>query len=525
MAGPGYSLGMIFASEMFGMWMVIMIALGTVANHVLSPTTGHNLGYLGVACGFGFAFSFAIMAFGSVSAMLNPAAAMSMLVAGNIKVDAFFVAVIAEVIGAFLGGLCLYLIYTPQLHKPGSHNFSYRLWIETSKASIQMSRELKKERKAKAALKKEAIRKKKEEIAAKHTARKLAKAAGASAEEVATATEPEVFQDAEAALAARDKPDDIEVKEFGAMEDTDDDPFLGIWVTRPAVWAPLQSFMTEFIFTFIFLMLVNLTAARGQYLYQPSYGLYANIMQPVVIGFIIAASILAAGPTGFAGNPARDLGPRIAHWLLPLPKSKKIGSEWKYAWIPVIAPLCAGAAAGGLYQAWLPQLKGTVKAGEFLSRSDAGSRRARTVFFFSSVSSRLRPSHPLLKPTHKQTPTPSPPTLWPRPPSSSRSRATRLVRLPRSPWVKTPRRASARWARPSRAPWACRPSAPSRSPAEERKDTPIGKCDDGATHTHFVGFFGLDTDDAREEEENFCGGAGSEQQQNNAFHANKTVFR
>jgi glycerol uptake facilitator-like aquaporin len=354
-----YNLGMIFASEMFGMWMVIMIALGTVANHVLYPTTGHGLGYLGVACGFGFAFSFAIMAFGSVSAMLNPAAAMSMLVAGNIKVGTFFIAVLGELVGAFLGGLTLYLIYTPQLHKAGSTNFSYRLWIETSKASMQMQRDMKTERKAKHAAK---LAAKKQEIAAKHAAKTLAKAAGASPDQVATATEPEHFQDAENALAARDKPDNVEVKEFGAMEDTDDDPFLGIWVTRPAVWAPLQSFMTEFIFTFIFLMLVNLTAARGQYLYQPSYGLYANIFQPVVIGFIIAASILAAGPTGFAGNPARDLGPRLAHWILPLPKSKRIGSEWKYAWIPVIAPLCAGACAGGLYQAWLPQLKGTVKA-------------------------------------------------------------------------------------------------------------------------------------------------------------------
>lgn len=359
MAGAGYSLGMIFASEMFGMWMVIMIALGTVANHVLYPTTGHNLGYLGVACGFGFAFTFAIMAFGSVSAMLNPAAALSMLVAGNLEVDDFFVAVAGELLGAFLGGLTLYLIYTPQLHKPGSHEFSYRVWIETSRASLALAREARADRKAKASLKKEEIKKKKAEIAAKHAARKLAKATGTAPE--AVAVEPEVIQDAE--LAARDKPDvETEIKEFGAMEDTDDDPFLGIWVTRPAVWAPFQSFMTEFIFTFIFLLLVNLTAARGQYLYQPSYGLYANILQPVVIGFIIAASILAAGPTGFAGNPARDLGPRLAHWLLPLPKSKRIGSEWKYAWIPVVAPLCAGAAAGGIYQAWLPQLKGQVKA-------------------------------------------------------------------------------------------------------------------------------------------------------------------
>jgi len=359
-----YGLGMVFASEMFGMWMVIMIALGTVANHVLYPTTGHNLGYLGVAMGFGFAFTFAIMAFGSVSAMLNPAAAISMLTAGNLDWDDFFVAVAGELVGAFLGGLTLYLIYTPQLHKPGSHTFSYRLWIETSKESIKLEREARNERKAK---REAMIKKKKAELAAKHAAKQVARAKSGEGQAApvidpnAIVANPDVLHEAEAGLSARDKVDLTEIKEFGAMEDTDDDPFLGIWVTRPAVWAPLQSFMTEFIFTFIFLMLVNLTAARGQYLYQPSYGLYANILQPVVIGFIIGASILAAGPTGFAGNPARDLGPRLAHWILPLPKSKRIGSEWRYAWIPVIAPLCAGVCAGGLYKAWLPRLIGQVK--------------------------------------------------------------------------------------------------------------------------------------------------------------------
>lgn len=100
---------------------------------------------------------------------------------------------------------------------------------------------------------------------------------------------------------------------------------------------------------------------RGQYLYQPSFGLYANIIQPVLIGFIICAMILCTGPTGFAGNPARDLGPRIAHALLPILKNPRIGSEWWYAWVPVLAPLCGGAAAGGLYRGWVTILKGQVK--------------------------------------------------------------------------------------------------------------------------------------------------------------------
>lgn len=51
--------------------------------------------------------------------------------------------------------------------------------------------------------------------------------------------------------------------------------------------------------------------------------------------------------TADAANPARDLGPRLAHWLLPIPN--KGSSEWVYAWVPVVGPLLGGAAAGGLF--------------------------------------------------------------------------------------------------------------------------------------------------------------------------------
>ncbi len=53
------------------------------------------------------------------------------------------------------------------------------------------------------------------------------------------------------------------------------------------------------------------------------------------------------GPTAYAANPARDLGPRLAHALLPIPG--KGPSEWCYAWVPVLAPLVGGALAGVLY--------------------------------------------------------------------------------------------------------------------------------------------------------------------------------
>ena len=62
---------------------------------------------------------------------------------------------------------------------------------------------------------------------------------------------------------------------------------------------------------------------------------------------VVAIGLSLGGPTGYAINPARDLGPRIVHALLPLPN--KGGSDWSYAWIPVVGPLIGGAIAAGIY--------------------------------------------------------------------------------------------------------------------------------------------------------------------------------
>ncbi|HOQ52251.1 MAG TPA: aquaporin, partial [Micropruina sp.] len=68
----------------------------------------------------------------------------------------------------------------------------------------------------------------------------------------------------------------------------------------------------------------------------------------LVVG--IGASL--GGPTGYAINPARDLGPRIAHAVLPIPN--KGSSDWGYSWIPVVGPIIGGVAAGLLSHSLLP---------------------------------------------------------------------------------------------------------------------------------------------------------------------------
>ncbi|WP_371606563.1 aquaporin family protein [Streptomyces sp. NBC_01213] len=118
-------------------------------------------------------------------------------------------------------------------------------------------------------------------------------------------------------------------------------PVLGIFTTGPEIRHGVQNVVTEIIATFV-LVLAILT----QGLNDEGNGLGALgalITALVVVGI----GLSLGGPTGYAINPVRDLGPRIVHALLPLPN--KGGSDWGYAWVPVVGPLIGAALAGGLY--------------------------------------------------------------------------------------------------------------------------------------------------------------------------------
>ena len=98
----------------------------------------------------------------------------------------------------------------------------------------------------------------------------------------------------------------------------------------------------------------------GQNLFDPSRAFAGNTWRaaetvnrlvrqhliPPLLVVGIGASL--GGPTGYAINPARDLGPRIAHAILPIP-GKGTSSDWPYAWIPVVAPIAGGIAGAALY--------------------------------------------------------------------------------------------------------------------------------------------------------------------------------
>ena len=79
----------------------------------------------------------------------------------------------------------------------------------------------------------------------------------------------------------------------------------------------------------------------------------ATGLGPLIVGLLVLGIGLSlGGPTGYAINPARDLGPRIMHAILPIPG--KGSSDWGYAWVPVVAPLIGAVIAALAYKAFFP---------------------------------------------------------------------------------------------------------------------------------------------------------------------------
>lgn len=112
---------------------------------------------------------------------------------------------------------------------------------------------------------------------------------------------------------------------------------LGSFATSPAIRSTLQNFITEMLATAIFMVAVL-------FIVKPVNTLGAVDALPVAL-VVLAVGLCLGGPTGYAINPARDLGPRIMHAILPI--KNKGTSDWEYAWVPVLGPTC-GAILGAV---------------------------------------------------------------------------------------------------------------------------------------------------------------------------------
>jgi glycerol uptake facilitator protein len=128
--------------------------------------------------------------------------------------------------------------------------------------------------------------------------------------------------------------------------DATEDPALklAVFSTGPEIRNPVMNVITEAIGTFVLVFVIL------------SFGRSPNELGPVAVALLvtgIGASL--GGPTGYAINPARDLGPRIAHAVLPI--KGKGDSDWGYAWVPVVGPIIGGVLAGLVdqgYAAFIP---------------------------------------------------------------------------------------------------------------------------------------------------------------------------
>jgi glycerol uptake facilitator protein len=126
-------------------------------------------------------------------------------------------------------------------------------------------------------------------------------------------------------------------KHFDATRNTD--AKLAVFCTSPNIRSYWYNVVTEIIGTYVLALAVL-------YMAKPEVGLGSLNALPVAI-VVLGLGLSLGGPTGYAINPARDLGPRIIHFILPI--NPKRDSDWRYSWVPVVGPLAGAALAAAMY--------------------------------------------------------------------------------------------------------------------------------------------------------------------------------
>lgn len=232
-----------FWGELMGTLVLILLGDGVVANVLLKNSKGENSGWIVITAGWGFAVMLGIFvakAFGSSDAHLNPAVTLAFAVS-NQDYSTLLLYWLAQMIGAFLGAVLVWLQYLPH-------------WAVTTEPSTK----------------------------------------------------------------------------------------LAVFATGPAVRNRTGNFISEFIATAVLILGVSSISGAGE---------LAIGLGPYLVGLLVwSIGLSLGGTTGYAMSPARDLAPRIAHALLPIPG--KGPSDWDYAWIPVVASLLGGVAGSLLFMAF-----------------------------------------------------------------------------------------------------------------------------------------------------------------------------
>lgn len=228
-----------FTAELVGTMILILFGGGVVASVSLNKSKGLGGGWVVITIAWGLAVAMGAYAVGGISgAHLNPALTIALATIGDFPWSEVPMYIVAQMIGAFLGAVLVYLVYLPH-------------WGAT---------------------------------------------------------------------------DDPEAK-------------LAVFSTMPAINHPLSNLITEIIGTFALVLGILALGTNNM----------TDGLNPFVVGLLIVVIGMAlGGPTGYAINPARDLGPRIAHLVLPIPGKRDSG--WSYAWVPIVGPIIGGVFGALFYQ-------------------------------------------------------------------------------------------------------------------------------------------------------------------------------
>jgi glycerol uptake facilitator protein len=236
-----------FVAELLGTMLLIILGDGVVANVVLGQTKGQNSGWIVITAGWAFGVTVAVYAVGTFSgAHLNPAVTIGLASIGKFGWALVPWYITAQMLGAFLGAVIVWLAYLPH-------------WAVSDSERLKRA----------------------------------------------------------------------------------------VFCTAPSIHNPVANLITEIIGTAV--LVLGVLAILTPKNLNPSFGWDVGL-GPALVGVIVwAIGLSLGGPTGYAINPARDLGPRIAHAVLPIPG--KGSSDWSYAWIPVVGPVLGGVIAAFLYKA------------------------------------------------------------------------------------------------------------------------------------------------------------------------------
>ncbi len=238
-----------FVGELLGTMLLIILGDGVVANVLLTKSKGYNGGWIVITAGWGLGVALAVYTVNAASgAHLNPAVTIGLAAIGKFAWALVPGYLLAQMIGAFLGAVVVWLAYLPH-------------WAVTEDKSAK----------------------------------------------------------------------------------------LGVFCTGPAIRKPLANLLTEIIGTAV--LVLGVLAVLSPENLAPNSG-FDTGFAPFLVGILVwSIGLSLGGPTGYAINPARDLGPRLAHFLLPI--AGKGDSDWSYAWVPIVGPLVGGVLGAVLYKwAW-----------------------------------------------------------------------------------------------------------------------------------------------------------------------------